>query len=173
LWITANQPIFNTLISTVEHFAKDIDDFPTAKMAFLVLSRMSSLWGGSDITHSSNGAPPSGPVLPGFAHFMITRFSPLCWALPMTTSFNPKDAQAKQVLAEAAGLQKVIYAKTGLEYIEWLRGTELPAMGMGSDLIDEYVGSLELLDVKSFRQFFQVCSSHLLTRRLNYESAQF
>ena len=74
----------------------------------------------------------------------------------MTVSFNPKDAQAKHVLAEAAGLQKIIYAKTGPEYVKWLRGTELPAMGMASDLIDEYVGSLELLDVKSFRQFFQV-----------------
>src|SRR5215471_5134229 len=107
----ANQPIFDTVISTIEHFAKDIDDFPTAKMAFLVLSRMSSFWGGPDITPlliTSNGAPPSQSVLPGFAHFMITRFSPLCWALPVTPSFNSKDAQAKQVLAEAAGLQKVI-----------------------------------------------------------------
>ena len=121
---------------------------------------MSSLWGGPDITHPSNGDLASQPVLPGFAHFMITRFSPLCWALPTTASFNPKDAQAKQVLAEAATLQKIIYAKTGPEYIEWLRGTELPSMGMGGGLVDEYVGSLELLDIKNFRQFFQVFPSY-------------
>lgn len=88
---------------------------------------------------------------------MITRFSPLCWALPMNASFNPKDPQAKMVLGEAAALQKTIYMKTGPEYIEWLRSTELPGMGMGPDLVEEFVGSLERLDGKGFRQFFQVC----------------
>lgn len=95
-------------------------------------------------------------ALPGFAQFMITRFSPLCWALPMNSSFNPKDAQAKQVLGEAAAMQKVIYSKTGPEYLQWLRTSELPGMGMGEGLINEYVSSLEQLDVKAFRQFFQV-----------------
>ncbi|PGH09350.1 exportin-T [Blastomyces parvus] len=154
-----NQPIFETVITTIEHFARDVDDFPTAKMAFSVLSRMSSLWGGPAINqpaNTSNGDIATQAALPGFAQFMITRFSPLCWSLPMTPTFNPKDAQAKQVLGEAAGLQKVIYSKTGQEYIEWLRGRELPGLGMGGDLIDEYVGSLEQLDAKGFRQFFQV-----------------
>ncbi|EER29429.1 pre-tRNA nuclear export protein [Coccidioides posadasii str. Silveira] len=155
---TANQPIFETVITTIEHFAKDVDDFPTAKMAFLVLSRMSNLWGGPDVVQPSNpanGTTPSQSALPGFTQFMITRFSPLCWALPMNPSFNPKDAQAKQVLGEAAALQKIIYLKTGPEYVRWLRETELPGMGMGPDLVNEYVGSLEMLDIKGFRQFFQ------------------
>lgn len=155
----ANQPIFDTLISTIEHFARDVDDFPTAKMAFSVLTRMSSLWGGADfnqIADPANGEAASQLALPGFAQFMIARFSPLCWALPMTPSFNPKDAQAKQVLGEAATLQKTIYMKAGQEYIGWLRERELPQIGMGGDLIAEYVGSLEQLDVKGFRQFFQV-----------------
>lgn len=154
--VVANQPIFETVITTVEHFAKDADDLPTAKMAFLVLSRMSNLWGGPDII-PSNGTVQSQPAaLPGFAQFMITRFSPLCWALLMTSSFNSKDAQAKQVLGEAAALQKMIYTKTGSEYTQWLRDRELPGLGMGGDLVNEYVGSLERLDSKGFRQFFQV-----------------
>lgn len=81
----------------------------------------------------------------------------------MTPSFNSKDAQAKLVLGEAAGLQKVIYSKTGPEYTEWLRGTELPGMGMGPDLINEYVGSLEQFDLKGFRHFFQVSLFYPLT----------
>lgn len=127
-------------------------------MAFLVLARMSSLWGGPDIVPPANGATTTQPetALPGFAQFMITRFSPLCWALPMNSSFNPKDAQAKQVLGEAAAMQKVIYSKTGPEYLQWLRNSEFPGMGMGTDLINEYLSSLEQLDVKAFRQFFQV-----------------
>ncbi|EEP77038.1 conserved hypothetical protein [Uncinocarpus reesii 1704] len=158
---TANQPIFETVITTIEHFSKDVDDFPTAKMAFLVLSRMSNLWGGPDIIQApnpANGAAPSQPALPGFTQYMMTRFSPLCWALPMNASFNPKDAQAKQVLGEAATLQKKIYCKTGPEYVRWLRETELPGLGMGPDLVNEYVGSLEMLDTKGFRNFFQVCA---------------
>ncbi|KAL1954493.1 hypothetical protein VTO42DRAFT_1104 [Malbranchea cinnamomea] len=152
-----NQAIFETVISTIEHFAKDVEDFPTAKMAFLVLSRMSNVWGGPDLVQppSNGNVPLQSPALPGFPRFMITRFSPLCWALPMNASFNPKDAQAKLVLGEAAGLQKIIYAKTGPEYIDWLRSTELPGMGMGPDLIEEFVGSLERFDQKGFRQFFQ------------------
>lgn len=163
--------MFETVISTIEHFAKDIDDFPTAKMAFLVLSRMCSLWAGPDVVQMSNppngSAPsaPSAPALPGFSHFMMTRFSPLCWALPTTQSFNPKDAQAKQVLSEAAGLQRTIYSKAGSEYIEWLRDRELPGLGMNGNLIEEYLNALQTLDVKGFRQFFQVCRFHpYLTR---------
>lgn len=150
-----NQPIFETVISTIEHFSKDIDDFTTAKMAFSVLSKMSSSWGGPDvIAEASNGTPPSQAPLPGFGQFMITRFSPLCWALPSTPSFNSKDAQAKQVLAEAGGLQRTIYAKTGMEYLTYLRDRELPGMGMGGELIEEFVGALSRLDLKGFRQFF-------------------
>jgi exportin-T len=98
---------------------------------------------------------------------MITRFSPLCWALPSTPSFNSKDAQAKQVLAEAGGLQRTIYSKTGMEYLAYLRERELPGMGMGADLIEEFVGALSRLDLKGFRQFFPVRLRHPLDRSSN------
>lgn len=154
------------MISTIEHFAKDVDDFTTAKMAFLVLSKMASSWGGPDIAPDpSNGVTTAQPALPGFSQFMITRFSPLCWALPTTPTFNPKDAQARQVLAEAGGLQRTIYAKTGAEYAEYLRTRELPGMGMGADLIEEYLNALGRLDMKGFRQFFQVCLTYLSLHR--------
>lgn len=145
------------MISTIEHFAKDIEDFTTAKMAFSVLSRMCGCWGGPDIgPGAANGTTPTQAALPGFGSFMITRFSPLCWALPSNPSFNSKDAQAKQVLAEAGALQHTIYLKTGMEYADYLRNRELPGMGMGTDLIDEFLTALSQLDVKGFRQFFPV-----------------
>ncbi|KAJ5577722.1 uncharacterized protein N7459_006686 [Penicillium hispanicum] len=150
-----NQPLFETVITTIEHFAKDIEDFTTAKMAFSVLSKMGTSWGGPDIAPgTTNGAPVAQTALPGFGGFMITRFSPLCWALPTTPSFNSKDAQAKQVLAEAGGLQRTIYCKTGMEYAEYLRNSELPGIGMGADLIEEFLTALSQLDMKGFRQFF-------------------
>lgn len=160
----ANQPAFDRVISTIEHLAKDITDFPTAKLAFAVFIRMISTWGGPDLQvqppSKGNGGiihSTAQPTLPGFDQFMMTRFSPLCWAVPSNPNFNPKDAQGRQVLGEAAGLQKAIYAKTGQEYLTWLRNVELRGMGMDSGIIDEYLRALCNFDLKGFRNFFQAC----------------
>ena len=156
---TLNQPMFETVISTIEHFARDLEDLPTAKMAFQVLTRMSDVWGGPNVVatvgQQTTEDAPSQPALPGFDRFMFSRFSPLCWALPMNPAFNSKDAQAKQVLAEAANLQKAILQKTGQEYLGWLRNTELRNLSMGEGIIEAYLRQLEVLDQKSFRQYFQ------------------
>lgn len=74
----------------------------------------------------------------------------------MNPNFNPKDAQGKQVLGEAAGLQKAIYVKTGQDYLTWLSEVELKGMGIDGNTIGEYVRALVTLDAKGFRQFFQV-----------------
>ena len=157
---TTNQPIFESVIGTIEYFTKDTEDYPTAKMAFAVLSRMSLTWGGPDVVGSNakpNGTPQSAPqpVLPGFDQYMITRFSPLCWALPKTPSFSAKDAQARQVLGEAAALQKTIYSKTGQEYLAWLRDNELRNVGMNDEMMGEYLENLVAQDLKGFKTFFQ------------------
>jgi exportin-T len=155
---TVNQPFFETLIETIEHFAKDAEDSHTAKMAFQLLARMCSVWGGPDIVGKTvrlPAAPMAQPSLPGFDRFMMSRFSPLCWAVPMNRAFSPKDAQARQVLAEAATLQKTIYNKTGQEYLSWLRDNELRNTGMNSDMINEYLRNLVDLDQRAFKTFFQ------------------
>jgi exportin-T len=154
----ANQPFFETLIGTVEHFAKDAEDSHTARMAFQLLARMCSVWGGPDVVGSAGRSPStssSQPSLPGFDHFMMSRFSPLCWAVPMNRAFNPKDAQARQVLGEAAALQKTIYNKTGQKYLSWLRENEMGNMGMNNDVINEYLRNLVDLDQRAFKVFFQ------------------
>ncbi|EXJ88246.1 hypothetical protein A1O1_05176 [Capronia coronata CBS 617.96] len=153
-----NQPIFESVINSVEHLARDVEDFPTAKMAFILLSKMCTVWGGPDVVsatgQASGDARAPQPALPGFDQFMITRFSPLCWALPTNPSFNSKDAQARQALAEAAGLQKTIYSKTGQQYLTWLQEKELRTMGMNDALINEYLQKLATLEPKAFKTFF-------------------
>jgi exportin-T len=134
-----------------------VDDFTTAKMAFGVLARMAATWGGPEVAPPSNGVLSTQAAIPGFNQFMFTRFSPLCWALPSSPGFNLKDAQARQVLTEAGGLQQTIYSKVGPEYIEYLRMQELPTMGMGPDLAGEYTTALTQTDAKGFRAFFLVC----------------
>jgi exportin-T len=154
---STNQPIFESVITSIEHLARDVEDFPTAKMAFLLLSKMCSVWGGPDIVSMTGQATAhtSGPqpVLPGFEQFMISRFSPLCWALPTNPAFNSKDAQARQALAEAASLQKAIYSKTGQQYLTWLRDNELRTMGMNENLINDYLEKLATMDLKAFKSF--------------------
>ena len=114
---------------------------------------MTNSWGGPDVPNSSLAVQPS---LPGFDRFMIERFSPLCWALPSNSNFNPKDAQGKQVLNEAASLQQAILSKTGQAYLSWLGDVELKGMGMDESTINEYLQALCNLDQKKFRQYFQV-----------------
>lgn len=120
-------------------------------------------WGGPDVqsppsqTNTVLLIVPPQPTLPGFDRFMMERFSPLCWAIPTQPTFDPRDAQGKQVLAEAASLQKAIYAKTGQEYLTWLREAELKGMGMDAGTVEEYLGALSSLDLKGFKLFFQVC----------------
>ena len=123
-------------------------------------------WGGPDVVaipknpRASTGTDGESKVkLQGFDHFMITRFSPLCWGIPSNASFDSKDAQGKQVLSEAAGLQKAIYHKTGDEYLNYLRNVELSGMGMDTATMEAYLTAISTMDQKAFQQFFKVASS--------------
>lgn len=153
--------------------AKDMSDVQTAKTTFLVLIRMVHTWGGPDIqsqaaaSQGNSLAPPATiPQLPGFDRFMMTEFSPICWALVTHPNFDSQDAQTKQALGEAAGLQQAIYAKTGDKYLAWLKDYELSGIGMDSVFIEEYLRALSTSDVKGFRRFFQVKSlTHSLSPR--------
>ncbi len=152
-----NQPIFDTVIGTLDHFAKDAEDYPTAKMAFQVMSKMCGVWGGPDtiVTTQPNGATAgSQSAMAGFDQFMMTRFSPLCWAMPSNPSFNSKDGQARLVLNEAGVLQKTIYLKLGQQYLTWLQANELRSMGMTETMINEYLQKLSASDMKTFKSFF-------------------
>ena len=94
---------------------------------------------------------------------MMTRFSPLCWALPSNPNFDVKDAQGKQALNEAAALQMAIYGKTGDKYLAYLRDVELRGTGMNEQMIEEYIRTLNsTTEVKSFQTFFKV--SYLLSK---------
>jgi len=154
---TTNQPHFETVLTTIEHFTKDVSDLTTAKMAFQLLSRMCLVWGGADLVQ---GQTPTDTTqagqqeLPGFKQFVMTRFSPLCWSMPQNSSFNPKDGQSRQVLMEAAGLQKTIYAKNGQEYINYLQNTELPSLGLQALMIQDFLSKMTSMPLKDWKSWF-------------------
>jgi len=175
----ANQPIFGVVISTIEHLARDITDYPTSKLAFSVLVRMVSTWGGPDRVSEDqsqrSGALSNGhqqTKLEGFDQFMMTRFSPLCWAIPSNPNFDSKDAQGKQALSEAAVLQKTICMKVGSEYLAWLENTELSGMGMDRPARDEYLNALISMDVKTFQTYFKVGTTTASQRRASANGGQ-
>ena len=153
----SNQPVFETVIETIEHFAKDTNDYPVGKMAFGVLTRMCAVWGGPDTVNAGkmNGASTTGDsVLPGFDDFMMTRFSPLAWALAANVTLNVKDGQARQVLQEAGALQKTIYLKTGPQYLSHLADNELRPMGMDETTMAGYLERLRTDEIRHFKVFF-------------------
>lgn len=170
----ANQATFEPIISSIETFARDTHDYPTARLAIFVLIRMISVWSGPDKVGPGANAAPTSPVttqapLPGFDNYVIERFSPLAWSIPASPGFNSKDAQAKQVLFEAANLQTEIIKKIGEPYVERLK-SDLNGMGMGSDGIDQYLRTLAgafegTKKEKEWRNFFTQFVDRMLSGR--------
>lgn len=150
-----NQQTFDPLLTTLEHFSRDTTDYLSARLAFAVLTRMIQVWGGPDliVPPDANNPQSPSPTLPGFDTFTMQRFSPLVWSLLSSPTFNPKDAQTRTVLGEAAQLQWTILRKTGVEYEMHLRN-ELSGMGLQDNATQEYVRRLEGGDVKDFKKFF-------------------
>lgn len=159
-----NQAIFDALIDAISHFARSPADLITARLAFSVLTKMTSIWGGPDVPLSGvpnsvvpNSPPtspttiPPAPLLPGFDQFAITKFSPLSWAVPSTPGFRVHDPPSRQLVHDIAGLQQEILKKTGSMYIQAL-GQELRAMGMGEADVELYLVKLGG-DGKGFREF--------------------
>lgn len=148
-----NQAIFDTIVSTIEHFARDTSEHPDAKLATSVLTRMASVWGGPNITDPLDSTTSPAPSLPGFDQFMMTRFSALTWGVMTNPAFDPKDPQANRVVGEIATLQQTILAKTGRNYLTYLREVELRNLGLPGQAIDSYLTALLSADPKRFKTF--------------------
>jgi exportin-T len=106
---------------------------------------MVSVWGGPDkVGPGANAAPTPDTTqtpLPGFDNYVVERFSPLAWSIPASSGFNSKDAQAKQVLYEAANLQHEIIKKVAEPYVERLK-SDLSGMGVGDEGQNQYLQTL-------------------------------
>jgi len=147
----SNQEFFEPLVSSVTTLARTVSNgtgnLAASRLAFSVLTRMATLWGGPDIvTPSQNPGPPTAspsPTFPGFDSFLIERFNPVCWDVLREPQFRPAmDAQAKQVLSELAGLEQTIYMKTGNMFIEHLQGSFFPSLGVdGNEFIQFMITS--------------------------------
>ncbi|KAI5369774.1 putative armadillo-like helical, exportin-1/Importin-beta, exportin-T [Septoria linicola] len=148
----ANQGIFDSFVTSITRFSCDISDPQSARLAFSVLTKITSIWGGPDIVDLKNNDAVAQPTLPGFDTFILSHFAPLPWALVSSQGFNAQDAQMRSVLQEAGTLQWTILRKNGVAYQAQLQN-ELQNLGVGDQGIESYLGSIagEML---TFRKFF-------------------
>lgn len=138
----ANQGFFDSLVTSILNMAREVDassgNLPASRLAFSLLCKMASVWGGPDVANiSANPSAPTGsasPVIPGFDQFLLDRFHPVCWEVMRDPQFRPyQDAQSKQVLTEIAGLEQTIYLKTGEAFIQHLQTSLFPGLGIDGD----------------------------------------
>ncbi len=142
-----NQAIFEKTVSAIESFAKDPTDLHTARLALGAMTRMIGTWAG---TEKTNGSAMQTSI-PQFDNFAIQQFSPIVWAIPASQGFKPTDAGARLFLQEIAAMQYELYKKTGVQYIDALRG-QLLQMGVSEGDVNVYLEKLDG-DVKGFREF--------------------
>ncbi|KAI5465474.1 armadillo-type protein [Mariannaea sp. PMI_226] len=155
----ANQGFFEPMISSIVGLAKTLEgNIGPSRLAFTLMARISAIWGGPDVaTIAQNPTAPTGapnPAIPGFDQFMIDRFHSTCWEVMRDPSFRPlQDAQTKQIVIEIAGLEQIIYTKTGEVFIQQLQNGLFPSMGIDGD------GFLRSLTTSTDKKAF---SSYLL-----------
>jgi exportin-T len=165
----ANQSFFEELIGSILALATEIDpdsgNLPASKIAFSLLTKMASVWGGPDVANISANPTTSGsptPVIPGFDQLiLIDRFHSACWQVLLNERFRPSaDAQTKQVLNEIAGLQQAIYLKTGDRFIQHLRSTLFPEVDISGD---DFLRSMTTsIDKKTFAKYLQTLKENKL-----------
>ncbi|KAL2752839.1 hypothetical protein ACRALDRAFT_1052621 [Sodiomyces alcalophilus JCM 7366] len=153
-----NQAFFDPMITSVISLGRTLEgNLSQSRLAFGVLIRMASVWGGPDVATISNNPSTMGPpkpTIPGFDKFMIDRFHPLCWDVLRDPQFKPvSDAQSKQVLNEIASLQQVIYTKTGDMFLQNLQSFLFPHLDIDGT---EFVRSMTTsTDKKQFAAYLQ------------------
>ncbi|KAH7162318.1 armadillo-type protein [Dactylonectria estremocensis] len=155
----SNQGFFEPMISSIIELATTLEgNIGPSRLAFTLMARISAVWGGPDIANiAQNPTAPSGapnPAIPGFDQFMIDRFHGACWQVMRNPNFRPgQDAQTKQILTEIAGLEQILYTKTGDVFIQQVQNGLIPSMGIDSD---SFLRSLTTsTDKKTFASYLQ------------------
>lgn len=161
----ANQGFFEPMVASITELAKTLEgNIGPSRLAFTLMARISAIWGGPDVAKiCPNPTAPTGspnPMIPGFDRFMIDRFHSACWEVMRNPGFRPgQDAQTKQVLTEIAGLEQVIYTKTGEVFLRELQnGLFLTPEINGEEFLRSLTTST---DKKTFSSYLQ----NLLKRR--------
>lgn len=165
----ANQGFFEELLGSILALATEIDpdsgNLPASKIAFSLLTKMATVWGGPDVATISENPTTLGspsPAIPGFDQLiLIDRFHSACWQVLLNEQFRPSaDAQTKQVLNEIAGLEQAIYLKTGEGFIRHLQSTLFAQLSINGD---DFLRSMTTSnDRRTFAKYLQALKDNKL-----------
>lgn len=171
-----NFPHLNMILQTILHFAKDSSDTSTQKMAFGIFLKMINSWIPSASPEAQNGTT-TGVV--GFSQYIYESVLPVCFEVPMNVSFNLGDGQALlvslyfmiynlamrfinlpkfvlQVFGEISGIQKTMYTKQSVEYLEYIQNVFFQSIQCPPAISEEYCQAIQQLDLRDFKKYFQV-----------------
>ncbi|KAI9591539.1 armadillo-type protein [Syncephalis fuscata] len=141
-----NQGHANTLFRFIIEQSKRCGDVPTQKLAFSLLTKMVSTWG---------GAADSATTLAGFDQFIYSEIIPVCFEVPINPAFNFSDGQTQLAFGELATALKLAHEKQGNQLLQYLQNVYFPSIQCPTELAQEIFQALEQLDVKQFRTFYK------------------
>ncbi|KAK4048624.1 pre-tRNA nuclear export protein [Microbotryomycetes sp. JL201] len=123
-----NKGHLQDLLQSIPHYVANDSQAPEQRIGLALLNKLGSLW----IAPSSTAAPgvngvTSSPV-PGFEQFLYSDVVKLCFELPTQPSFDFSDAQSYQVITEMCNLLKMLLAKRGDEFTDFLTNNYLASI---------------------------------------------
>jgi exportin-T len=114
-------------------------DVGIPKVCIAILRRMIEEWGS----------------IATFNTFLYERIVPRLFELVLSPSFDLNDASSNALVIEVVKLQKIIAAKRGVEFQNFLLQVLLPNLGCPPEVIQQYVHHLDKSPVKQFQDFFK------------------
>ncbi|KAF0551511.1 Xpo1-domain-containing protein [Gigaspora margarita] len=133
-----NQPRLESILRSVIHYASDLSDIPSMKIAFSILSKALTLWGDQYLAI-------------GALYEHILR---ICFEVPFKPSFNVNDGQSLTVLNEISKILKIMLSQKGDDFLEYLRNVWTVWL-LQPDLLDDFLRTLQQLELKAFQKYFQ------------------
>uniref|UniRef100_A0A224YMP4 Exportin-T n=1 Tax=Rhipicephalus zambeziensis TaxID=60191 RepID=A0A224YMP4_9ACAR len=140
------EQVFTTIIQGAVEFPDPV----AQKTCFTILRKMVELWGGPDAE-------------PHFVDFVYKSVVPACFHAPLKDTFDLTDAQTILALSESALCMKMILAKRGEEFMEYLRNQYLPTLlRLSPQQIQDYCMHLQG-DPKVFKNYVKAFFQRLRT----------
>lgn len=154
-----NRSSFQAVLESIILYSGDITEPTVQKHALVALNKMLMTWGNGVV--AADATTPGveffglGLPVPGFEEQnLFEQYSQVCWSLPTKPGFNPRDAQLRIALGEAAALLKALFDFKGQSYATYLDQVFLPQLGMPKPMADEFIQNLGNLKPKDFRKFY-------------------
>lgn len=95
-YLLGNQGQFVSLLESVVSVAYDPSDPPCQKVAFHLLARLTTHFGGTAQTSNAGNIAETGPqvTVPGYEQYIYEKLIPMAFEVPAMPTFNMKDGQA-------------------------------------------------------------------------------